>query len=145
MSLKLKEEFGISLNLQDLIDDDYVVAQELSLLASNIRRKVRGLLNGFLSFFKKYEGNKTHNMLSLMLDPRFKSLRLISFLIGQEQVVSIVEECDQSSLFPMLLKCYHILHPMAKFRHVQIWKLMKKVTWTFLKCLLKPMNQHKRW
>jgi hypothetical protein len=26
MSLKLKEEFGISLNLQDLIDDDSIVA-----------------------------------------------------------------------------------------------------------------------
>jgi len=53
--------------------------------------------------------------MSLMLDPRFKSLRLISFLIGQEQVVSIMEEYDQQSLFLMLLRCYHILHPMAKF------------------------------
>jgi hypothetical protein len=38
MSLKLKEKHGISLNVQDLIDDDYVVAQELSLFAFNIRR-----------------------------------------------------------------------------------------------------------
>jgi hypothetical protein len=57
-------------------------------------------------------------MLSLMLDPRFKSLRLVSFLIGRQQIVSIVEEYDQQSLFPMLLKCYHILHTMAKFEHV---------------------------
>ncbi len=42
-----------------------------------------------------------------MLDPRFKNLKLISSLIGREQVVSIVEECDQQSLFPMFLKCYH--------------------------------------
>jgi len=34
-------------------------------------------------------------MFSLMLDPRFKSLKLISSLIRQEQVVSIVEEYDQ--------------------------------------------------
>jgi hypothetical protein len=40
MSLKLKEEFEISSNLQDLIDDDFVVAQELSLFASSTRRKV---------------------------------------------------------------------------------------------------------
>jgi len=71
------------------------VAHELSLLTSNIRRKVCGVLNRFLSFKKIYEGNKTHNMLSLMLDPRFKSLKLISSLIHQEQVVSIVEEYDQ--------------------------------------------------
>jgi hypothetical protein len=29
-----------------------------------------------------------------------------------------VEEYDQLSLFPMFLKCYHILHPMAEFEHV---------------------------
>jgi hypothetical protein len=56
MNLKLKEEYGISLNLQDLIDDDSIVAQELSLLAFDIRREVCGILDGFLSFFKKYEG-----------------------------------------------------------------------------------------
>ncbi len=47
MNLKLKKEYGISLNLQDLIDDDYIVAHELSLFASNIRRKVCGVLDGF--------------------------------------------------------------------------------------------------
>jgi hypothetical protein len=31
----------------------------------------------------------------LMLDPRIKSLKLVSFLIGQEQDVSIVKEYDQ--------------------------------------------------
>jgi hypothetical protein len=72
MSLKLKEKSGISSNLQDLIIDHFVVAQELSLFASNIKKEVPGVLNGFLSFFKKYEGNKTHNMLSLMLDLGFK-------------------------------------------------------------------------
>ncbi len=95
MSLKLKEEFGISLNLQDLIDDDFVVAQKLSFLASNIRREICGVLDGFLSFFKKYERNKTHCIMFLMLDPRIKSLKLVSFLIGQEQDVSIVKEYDQ--------------------------------------------------
>jgi hypothetical protein len=44
-----------------------------------------------------------------MLDPRFKNLRLISSLIGQEQGISIVQKYDVRSLFPMLLK-YH-QHP----------------------------------
>jgi hypothetical protein len=52
MSLKLKEKSGISSNLQDLIDDDFVVAQELSLFASNIRREICVILDRFLSFFK---------------------------------------------------------------------------------------------
>jgi len=39
----------ISSNLQDLIDDVFVVAQELSLLRSNIRRKVYDVLDGFFN------------------------------------------------------------------------------------------------
>ncbi len=115
LKLKLKEEFIISLNLEDLIDDDSIVAQELSLLASNIRRKICRILDGFLSFFKNCERNKAHNVLFLMLDLRFKNLRSISSFIDQEQVVSIVEEYDQRSLFDMFLRCYHILHLMAEF------------------------------
>jgi uncharacterized protein YbbC (DUF1343 family) len=53
-----------------------------------------------------------------MLNPRFKSLRLVSSFIGQKQVISIVEEYDQKSLFIMFLKCYHIFHPMAEFGRI---------------------------
>jgi hypothetical protein len=66
MNVKLKKEYGISSNLQDSINDDSIVAHELSLFPSNIRREVCGILDGFLSFFKQYERNKAHNMLSLM-------------------------------------------------------------------------------
>jgi hypothetical protein len=83
MILKLKKEFGVSSSLEDLIDDGSIVTFELSLLASNIRRKICGVLDDFLSFLKKCEKKKTHN-LSLMLDPRFKSLRLVSYVIGQK-------------------------------------------------------------
>jgi hypothetical protein len=52
-------------------------------------------------------------MLSLMLDPRFKSLCLIFSFIGYGEGVNIVEEYDIQSLYRMLLKCYHHLHPMT--------------------------------
>jgi len=58
MNLKFKEKFGISFNLQDLIDDDYIVAHELSLLASNIRRKL-GLTTGEACTMG-YLGSKHH-------------------------------------------------------------------------------------
>jgi hypothetical protein len=50
-------------------------------------------------------------MLFFMLDPKFKSLYLISSFIGHEQRVAIVEEYNERSLYPMLLKHYHHLHP----------------------------------
>jgi hypothetical protein len=54
-------------------------------------------------------------MLSLMLDPRFKSLRLVSSFVGREEGVNIVNEYDRRTLYPMFLKCYHHLHLMTKF------------------------------
>jgi hypothetical protein len=47
------------------------MVNELTLLASNIRKEV--YVVWILSFFKrKYEERRAHNILSLMLDPRFK-------------------------------------------------------------------------
>jgi len=43
---------------------------------------------------------------------------LVSLFIGGGQGVSIVKDYDKQSLFPMLLKSYHVLHPMAEFEFV---------------------------
>jgi hypothetical protein len=45
--------------LEDLIDNNFSVALELSLVASIIKRKICEVLDGFLSFFKKTEKKKT--------------------------------------------------------------------------------------
>ncbi len=47
-----------------------------------------------------------------MLDPRFKNICLVSSFIGLEQGKAIVEEYDRKPLYPMLLKCHHLLHPL---------------------------------
>jgi hypothetical protein len=54
-------------------------------------------------------------MLFLMLDPRFKNFRLVSPFIGWKQVVFMVKDYDRWSLFQMLLKCYHVVHPILEF------------------------------
>ncbi len=38
--------------------------------------------------------------------------------IEREQGVAIVEEYDSKSLYPMLLRCHHHLHPLAKSDNV---------------------------
>jgi hypothetical protein len=53
-------------------------------------------------------------MLCFMLDPRFKSFHLRFSFFGCEKRVSIIEKHDGQSLYPMLLKCYHYLHPMTQ-------------------------------
>jgi hypothetical protein len=77
-----------------------------------MKRKYAGSLVQVLSFLTKYDEKKTHNMSSLILDPKYKSLRLICSFIGHEQGLAIVEEYDRRSLFPMFSKFYHHWHPL---------------------------------
>ncbi len=100
----MKEENKIVPSFESLMEDDSIIFDELSLLAYNIRREVINVLNSFLSFLKKYENKKAHNMISLMLDPRFKTLHIVSSFVGRKQGVALVEEYDRKSLYPMLVK-----------------------------------------
>ncbi len=56
------------------MNDDVELSLKLATFASNIKLEMFGVLDSFLSFLRTYEEKKTHNMLSLMLDPRFKNL-----------------------------------------------------------------------
>jgi hypothetical protein len=73
MCLKFKEEIVNPSSLVNLIDDYSWITFELSLFASNIRREVCNVLDFFLFFKRNFEKKKTHNMLSLMLDPNSKA------------------------------------------------------------------------
>ncbi len=110
----MKEENKIIPSFESLIEDDSIIFDELSLLASNIKREVMNVLDSFISFLKKYENKKVQNMISLMLDPRFKSFRIISSFVKKEQGVALVKEYDRKSLYPMLVKCHEHLHPMVR-------------------------------
>jgi hypothetical protein len=116
MSLKLKDENKIIPSFESLMEDDSIIFDELFLLAFNIRREVVNVLDSFLSFLKKYENRKAHNMNSLMLNPRFKNLHIVSSFVGREQGVALVEEYDRKSLYPMLIKCYEHMHPLVKVK-----------------------------
>ncbi len=86
----------------------------ISLLPISKRKSV-AFWNSFLFKKRKYEERKFHNVLCLMLNPRFNNYHLVSSFIGCEKGVNIIEEYDSWSLYPMLLKCYHYLHPMPQF------------------------------
>ncbi len=66
------------------MDDDLVVSDELSLLASNIKREVINVLDSFLSFLRVYDKRKARNMIYLMVDFRYKNLYIISSFVGRE-------------------------------------------------------------
>jgi hypothetical protein len=66
------------------MDDDSKVTLKLSLLVFNNKKEVCGVLESFLYFWKKYEKRKTHNVFSLLINPRFKNLCLVFSIIGYE-------------------------------------------------------------
>jgi hypothetical protein len=108
MSLKVKEENKIIPSFESLMEDGSIIFGELFLLAFNIRREVINVLDSFLSFFKKYENMKAHNVIFLMLDPRFKSLHIVSSFVRKEQGVVLVVEYDRKTLYPMLVNATSI-------------------------------------
>jgi hypothetical protein len=91
-----------------------IVNDELSLLASNIKREVINVLDFFLSFLKVYDKRKAHNMIFLMLDPRYKSLHIICSFVGREQGIALIEEYNRKSLYLMLVKCHELLHLLVR-------------------------------
>ncbi len=94
------------------MDDDTRLSLKLTTLASNIKSKVFGVLDYFLSLLRTYEKKKTHNLLSFMLDPKFKNLCLIFSYVNKEQIMHIMEQYDRKALYPMLVKLYIHLHPI---------------------------------
>jgi hypothetical protein len=61
-------------------------------------------------FLKRYEERNIHNMLLLILNPRFKNLCLISFFISREKGVVIVEKYDRHFLYFI-----HVLKLLSSF------------------------------
>ncbi len=65
-------------------------------------------------------------MLSLMLDPRFKTLCLMSSFIDHEQGKAILKNMKYIFLFPMVLKCHYHMHHLVEFERVVLIKGLKR-------------------
>jgi hypothetical protein len=57
--------------MDNLMDDDLLLLLKCHSLYLTSKKKL-GVLDGFLSFLRKFEENKIYNMLSLMLYPNLK-------------------------------------------------------------------------
>jgi len=93
------------------MEEDVVVVVELDLLVSNIKREFCNILDAFISFLKEFDEKKTHIMLALMLNMRYKILKIVSTFVGKELGVVIVEDYDKKVFFLMILKTHYFLYP----------------------------------
>jgi hypothetical protein len=77
---------------------------ELGELVTNIKKKM-SLIDPFLSFLHKYELKNIHNI-CFMQDPCYKILHIVCLFTSHQKGIFNVQEYDQKSLCPMLVKCY---------------------------------------
>jgi hypothetical protein len=80
--IELKEKHGMTPFIANLAEDDMAMASELFMHVVKIRKQYVMFYMVFFSFIMKYEEKKIHNMSFLMLNPIFKSFRLVSSFIG---------------------------------------------------------------
>jgi hypothetical protein len=83
--------------------------EKLGELMVHMKLKVLEVLQPFMSFLDGFEKNMGHNMLLLMLNPRFKSLQLVTNYIGHDKTSTLVVQYDVGLLLPLLIQCYKIL------------------------------------
>jgi hypothetical protein len=71
--------------------------------------EVMAILTPFLTFTSTYIASKAHNMLTLMLDPCFKSLDVVKGFVGRAKIIQMVAEYDNMSLMPSKSKIWVLL------------------------------------
>jgi hypothetical protein len=99
MSIKLKEENSHVVLDTSMKNDLRMDIDWLGAFIMNMKKVVCGVIDFFLSVLTKYDERKIHNMLSLMLDLKFKSWNFSSSSIGCEQRVAIAKKYDKRLFF----------------------------------------------
>ncbi len=116
-SIKLKEAISHFI-LDTLMKNDLKMDIDwLGTLIVNMKKIVFGVNDSFLSILTKYDERKTHNMLSLMLNLKFKSLIFFFPSIGCQQRVAIknmIGGCF-SCVFEVLLSFASIIQGQKLF------------------------------
>lgn len=115
LSIDLRDERWIStskVTTSDGVGNDF--DGDLLAFKMRMREEVLGVLEPFLSFATVFSRRKAHNMLALMLDPRFKGLGLVRDYVGADKVVGIVFDYDMQVVLPLLMQCFKRLHPTAE-------------------------------
>jgi hypothetical protein len=89
--------------LDSLMEEDFFY-HKLKELEVRMKWQILEVILAFISFLHSYDSKRGHNMLALMLNPRFKSMRLITIFLGCENATIIIVEYDQQLLLPLLTK-----------------------------------------
>nr|XP_024359895.1 uncharacterized protein LOC112274515 isoform X1 [Physcomitrium patens] len=86
---------------------------ELEVLQVRLVQEVMSTLSLSLNFTLDYSAKHSHNMLALMLDPRYKGLSLLKDYVGRDMALAVVAEVDNRALLPCLVTVFKQLNPSS--------------------------------
>jgi hypothetical protein len=99
MEAQLLELF-VGLEISDLFE------VEIYLLHKNMRLEVIKLIKPLLEFLRSFDVRQVHNMMVIMLDPRFKALRMVENLVGCGNAIQLASKYDVKVVVPLLMVCF---------------------------------------
>jgi hypothetical protein len=120
LSDALAAAFRMSIQLQGVYDQSASVIpplqvgdfeSEIEILKAKMAKTAVDVMKPFLRFSLQFVADQAQNMLSLMLDPRFKGLELVIQYVGVVAAKQVVEDYDRKILIPYLVKVHKFLNP----------------------------------
>ena len=120
LSDALAAAFRMSIELQGVYDQCSSVVpplqvgdfeSEIEILKARMAKTTVDVMKPFLRFSLQFVADRAHNMLSLMLDPRFKGLEYVIQYVGVAVAKQVVEDYDRKILIPYLVKVHKFLNP----------------------------------
>ncbi len=95
-----------------------------------MQKQVNVVLQPFLNFKDFVQPTKTHNMVALMLDLRFKYLNLVGNYVGHAFVIEIATIDDVNLFLPTLKIVYQKLHGHSSTTSV-MYDIMRNINVVF--------------
>ncbi len=83
---------------------------KLEILYVRMAHEAICVLQSFLDFCDKFDASMVHNMLAFVLDPKFRTLKCVTTLIGRDKAQAFVDEYDSKILIPMLVMVFKCLN-----------------------------------
>jgi len=113
-------------------------------LGANMLKQVAFVLRPFLDFMDCFKLYKVHNMVVLMLDPRFKDLSLVGKYIGHFSTIGIVVAYDIKFLLPTLKTLYQKHHGRSNASSPIVQETMRNTNVVFgMECLKMKLVSNK--
>jgi hypothetical protein len=94
-------------NITDAFDVKVLIFQ------NNMQTKIIRVIKPFLKFLEVYNSHQIHNMLSIMLDPYFKSLQVVKNYVGCEDYIHLAFKYDSHTIILLLMMVFEILNPIV--------------------------------